>query len=565
MDAQELQRLKELAQVAMGESDDDWYGPEFLRMQLNFSEDESKFVTAATPAAVLELIEIAERAVSPAESVQSIDTPEFREKLNYAIFCHGSEAFVAIQRLIAHIDAQMVKDHNRGYKAGHRDTWKDYEAALEKEKERADRAETVRQVPDLGHLPCYKLIDGRLIPAGIVKTIIDRGDMMLSLLDVRTTLSSTAQPLQQEGGKAAPIGEIVCDPFGGSRFSPLIPWTEIEPGPVYSASQPLQQKGEKEVPEGWALVPVEATYEMKSAGVRHSPLEYLNHAADVWTEMLAHAPAAPHPSDNLQQTSTAQAEPVIVHLRDFMTAEQIADSLSPNPVMNCTEALQAAVNSFSEQALTTANPAEAKKAWLDALTSGTGVLVGGKHVTYHDMLKPATPEGAAHKKEYKSESSQFANSENSTPEGADLPPLPRAYGYLTGCNLDMESSLEAAQAVCDHDNAAEMAIREHDPSYADPDWQPAKPEPLFDADQMRKYARAALVAQQNSASNSSNNSATTAAEPVYQMRHRIEPVWTDCSDFVVESWLENGGDPTRVRTLYRAAPPQQVDTSGLPG
>jgi hypothetical protein len=80
-------------------------------------------------------------------------------------------------------------------------------------------------------------------------------------------------------------------------------------------------------------------------------------------------------------------------------------------------------------------------------------------------------------------------------------------------------------------------------------------EPLTD---LAKDVRTALAAQQNSTSNSSNNSATTAAEPVYQMRHRIEPVWTDCSDFVVESWLENGGDPTRVRTLYRAAPPQQV-------
>jgi hypothetical protein len=198
-----------------------------------------------------------------------------------------------------------------------------------------------------------------------------------------------------------------------------------------------------------------------------------------------------------------------------------------------------------------------------------------------------------------------------TPEGADLPPLPRAYGYLTGCNLDMEHSLEAAQAVCDHDNAAEMAIREHDPSYADPDWQPAKPEPLFDADQMRDYARAALAAQQNSASNSSNNSATTAAEPVYQ-EHIAFSTWEDVTKERVEQMKADEEDWYRIlytaaplpeagelreaadclykaivnfdgpagpvpinpesamvralgSALYRAAPPQQVDTGGLPG
>lgn len=46
----------------------------------------------------------------------------------------------------------------------------------------------------------------------------------------------------------------------------------------------------EQCPIGWALVPVEATYEMKCAGVRFSQLEYLNHAADVWTNMMAFVP-----------------------------------------------------------------------------------------------------------------------------------------------------------------------------------------------------------------------------------------------------------------------------------
>lgn len=98
------------------------------------------------------------------------------------------------------------------------------------------------------------------------------------------------------------------------------------PEPLYR--EPVQaSKGA--VPEGWALVPVEPTYEMKSAGVRHSDLEYLNHAADVWTEMLAHAPAAPSP---------AQPAPVAwmravgdENYKEFISAEAKQGFLDANP------------------------------------------------------------------------------------------------------------------------------------------------------------------------------------------------------------------------------------------
>jgi hypothetical protein len=124
---------------------------------------------------LFEVLSMAERAVSPAEIV---DTLANGWPYDFHMIVKGAE------------DAAHAE--------GRRSALEE----LAKEKERADRAEAelaARQAPDLGHLPCYKLSDGLLIPVGIVKTIIDRGDMMLSLLDVRTAL--LAQPLQQEGGK----------------------------------------------------------------------------------------------------------------------------------------------------------------------------------------------------------------------------------------------------------------------------------------------------------------------------------------------------------------------------
>lgn len=71
------------------------------------------------------------------------------------------------------------------------------------------------------------------------------------------------------------------------------------------------------------------------------------------------------------------------------------------------------------------------------------------------------------------------------------------------------------------------------------------------ADQMRDYARAALAA-------------TTAAEPVAWVRQHPDGRLTDeyVSDELLESVRKNSGAWV---PLYRAAPPQQVDTGGLPG
>lgn len=56
-----------------------------------------------------------------------------------------------------------------------------------------------------------------------------------------------------------------------------------------------------------------------------------------------------------------------------------------------------------------------------------------------------------------------------------------------------------------------------------------------------------------------------AAEPVHQMASRDGHAWTDIDRYAFDVWLQGGGDQSRVRVLYRAAPPQQVGESGLPG
>ena len=46
---------------------------------------------------------------------ESIDTPEFREKLNRVLFCAGSQTFDAIAALIAHIEAVREKDREEAH------------------------------------------------------------------------------------------------------------------------------------------------------------------------------------------------------------------------------------------------------------------------------------------------------------------------------------------------------------------------------------------------------------------------------------------------------------------
>jgi len=185
MDAQELQRLRELAQPQQDEqqkaiNDMLVYGTGFTvggkhvptETVMMFSNPE---VTRTTPAAPVD-----ERAVSPAESVQSIDTGEF---WNYVIAYVKGSGTEGID-LVKYIDGLLVKDHNRGYVVGHAEGRRSAMEELAKEGDRADRAE--KQL------------------AAIRKGICDLpiwepfGQETYYAADIQALL---AQPLQQEGGK----------------------------------------------------------------------------------------------------------------------------------------------------------------------------------------------------------------------------------------------------------------------------------------------------------------------------------------------------------------------------
>lgn len=129
MDAQELKRLKELAQAAP--SGPYTFGSRYVAQPAHGAyyhmaqcpdgeedtpewERKAAFFAAANPAAVLELIALAERAVSSAESVQSIDTPEFRYLLSKGWDIVAEKNAPSFDALVAHIDAQLVKAREEG-------------------------------------------------------------------------------------------------------------------------------------------------------------------------------------------------------------------------------------------------------------------------------------------------------------------------------------------------------------------------------------------------------------------------------------------------------------------
>jgi hypothetical protein len=417
----------------------------------------------------------AERAVSPAESVQSVE--DFLPR--------DLAPTDAEQRLLEH----AADERQKGYAEGRRSALEELHPQWLKEKGRADRAEAVaaacnivkydwkrrakraeeaqaaRQAPDWSKLTMLT----PACPHGVATMMPQRMGSYVLLSEVKALLSSTAQPLQQEGGKEALIQAV------DAVLRDALDAVTVHPCDVNDDKVRAQQ----------LIGPMADLYK-----VRHS-----------------------QPSDNLQQASTAQAEPGIVHLRDFMTAEQIADSLSPSPVMNCTEALQAAVDSCSEQATREGGTDEIKKAWLDALASGTGVLVGGKLVSYHDMLKPATP------------------------EGEELPEAARQNGGVVRAALiDIMAAVEpsALSGARDFEQQSEFRV-------------------LF------ARARAALAA-------------TTAAEPVawaqaLKFGAQVIELYDDATmrhgDYMLSS-TECAG-VLEALASYRAAPPQQVDTGGLPG
>ena len=111
------------------------------------------------------------------------------------------------------------------------------------------------------------------------------------------------------------------------------------------------------------------------------------------------------------------------------------------------------------------------------------------------------------------------NFKQATPEGADLPPLTFDRRWsLARDGFGLERNDESGEYVS-HDDAVQVIH--------------------------------------------ANLAATAAAEPVYQVASIANPVtWQDTDEENMERHHDLG---YRTRTLYRAAPPQQVDTGGLPG
>jgi hypothetical protein len=146
MDAQELQRLKEALEM----------------LRRGASADMKVFPITSYDTLKSHIDGLAERAVSPAESVQSIDTPEFRNLLQD----HRAEpaSFQKFTRLVAHIDAKIAQTHREEWmamesaacnvEAHNADEWK---ARAEKAESRL--AEIQRGVEGLTH---YTMWDGNL-------------------------------------------------------------------------------------------------------------------------------------------------------------------------------------------------------------------------------------------------------------------------------------------------------------------------------------------------------------------------------------------------------------------
>lgn len=335
---------------------------------------------------------------------------------------------------------------------------------------------------------------------------------------------ATAQPLQQEGGK-----EVLANGWPKD-------FHEVVKGAEDVAHQQGRAAAVEEAIRACEAIAQDHRDQYKGRGkyAADNPRRADPHADGCFDGASECADAiraiSSQPSDNLQQASTAQVEPAKETCKNC--GRHAGHEHGGCDWKSCPANYPPA---SSKEAASATDDKDDE----DPKTSGNFPVAAVPVFTATMENSPATKTA-----------SPSTDPAQATPEGADLPPaeydaemdrhylpLPNGWEVQTKGN---GSTFRIAHVL----TGARYMVLDEDLH-----------EPLTD---LANDVRAAIAAQQNSASNSSNNSATTAAEPVYQMRHRIEPVWTDCSDFVVESWLENGGDPTRVRTLYRAAPPQQV-------
>ncbi|MCE3262594.1 MAG: Ead/Ea22-like protein [Pseudoduganella sp.] len=178
------------------------HGEELIGEEVLPSDSDMKFIAAASPAAVLELIALAERAVSPAESTSNTPTWLVEQILLFRgnnVPQDVAAAHRFARTIVARYDAQLAKAREEGYAAGRRNGARDERIVSKAEAEEA-AALAARQAPDLSKLTRYVMNAERNIDTHFEGPLVFFDDVQALL----------AQPLQQEGGKAAaaPIGYL---------------------------------------------------------------------------------------------------------------------------------------------------------------------------------------------------------------------------------------------------------------------------------------------------------------------------------------------------------------------
>jgi hypothetical protein len=472
---------------------------------------------------------VAERAVSPAESVQSIGSHAgfWQVVSNWAYSDEGDQMEEKARRMVAFVDSQIAKERASAHAEGRRSALEELHPQWLKEKERADRAEAkipctlgvgtgggslfvhgtyeaikatqewvlraeraeaalaARQAPDLNKLICWVKDDEGDLCQAVERAsgIKNPNEAFLRLSSVQSLLSSTAQPLQQEDGK-------------GERAA-FEAWQRKEQGWLYN----------EEAEPG--------TFQ-----------------EDRWIAWKARAALA-QPSGNLQQASTAQVEPAkegvleeaVESVECTSCGGRGRDSSEDNYGGDCPTCTgQGFVIAASATDATPKLPSTPEE-----IIDFIGVNFGRREkspekddwcytMSVHDLLSAfrdwqdfpaaqATPidrDAVAAVQEKLDSLSVYRNDPaQATPEGADLPPRSElaAFQYWAACQNEPLTPIGA--------------------------WE----------------ARAALAS-------------AAAVETVYQVRSMIAPdAWCDISKDHAEFCKMYGYD---LRTLYRAAPPQQV-------
>lgn len=533
-------------------------------------------VLARVPAwPIVALVEkAAERAVSPAESVQSIDTPEFHKLLNAARAYRGTEYSKEVEGcLIVYVNAKLAFVHAEGRRSAMEE--------LAKEKERADEAEralkvvqeknvelarqcdgvlaleielaalrAARQAPDLAKLTRYG--DNDWAASADPEFGPKEGGDYVRFADVQALLSSTAKPLQQEGGKEVPqhgiwVGTISSGDIEGDE----IDWDAEFDSKVLDALPQLRVPNQH---YGLFMAPIDG-------------MKYADLASYAQVEV---EDAAPQPSDNLQQASTAPAYEYVErphfkppHYPVWAEAKHVrpstetvfdtcyAGSLKPEASTAQVDSSQqwgyvmihktTGERGFSWKRDDPAFPRDWRRV---PMVPATAYANKGGEPDWSAYAQLEAKESASATDDEPLSMSMFASLEElnaakaarasqATPEGADLPPLPDDMDTVERIQLSSIDSSEFAELMGAYASAPTLDTAWAVLQYADK---------RMHAIMARRFALAA----------------SQQAEPVAQVAQeafgRGQVAWLVPASAIPDGTL-----------LYRAAPPLQVDTGGLPG